>query len=359
MSLKEHIRMKVLDTGPMPFDEFMAIALYHPEGFFGGETLRSEKAGDFLTSPEVSPLFGQALAGYVAAEHRRIGDPFAVYEVGAGSGSLLRPLLEKHEVNAHAIEVSPAARRSLEAILPTDRIHGSFGDVPKPLRGVVLANELVDNLPMAVAQRRDGRWRERWVGVAGDDLVFVDAEPRPEVSEWLTAYGGDVADRGWVEVQLQAGDWLRETVESLEAGSVVIIDYGDTSEGLLPRRGDGTLRTYRAHHLGPHPLDEPGETDITADVNVTALEHVARAAGASTRLLRQEDFLAELGLRHRLSEIRHQELEAARSGYESTRLKLRSRKTEIETLLHPRGLGDFRVLIVAVLGTVSTRWSSK
>ncbi|MEX0795206.1 MAG: SAM-dependent methyltransferase [Acidimicrobiia bacterium] len=348
MSLKEHIRMKVLDNGPMPFDEFMAIALYHPEGFFGGETLRSEKAGDFLTSPEVSPLFGQALAGYVAAEHRRIGDPFAIYEVGAGSGSLLRPLLDEHEVSAHAVEASSAARRSLEATLPSDRIHESLQDVPEPLRGVVLANELIDNLPMAVAQRVDGQWRERWVGVAGDDLVFVDAEPRPEVAEWLAAHGGDVANEGWVEAQLRAGDWLSETIEALEAGSIVIIDYGDTAEGLLPRRADGTLRTYRAHHLGPHPLHEPGKTDITADVNFTALQAVADRAGAKTRLVRQDDFLSELGLRDRLSELRYQELEATRAGNDRERLTIRSTRTGVETLLHPRGLGDFRVLVVMV-----------
>ncbi len=348
MSLKEHIRTKVDDNGPMPFDEFMALALYHPEGFFGGETLRSERAGDFLTSPEVSPLFGQMLAGFVAREHQRIGDPFLVYEVGAGSGSLLRPLLEVYEVGAHAIEASPAARRSLETTLPSDRIHVSLRDVPKPLRGLVLANELIDNLPMAVAQRVDGQWRERWVGVDGDELVFVDAEPRRGVAEWLAQYGGDVADGGWVEVQLQAGEWLLEAIEMLESGSIVLIDYGETVEGLLPRRADGTLRTYRAHHLGPHPLDDPGKTDITADVNFTALQALADGAGASTHLFRQDDFLTELGLRDRLTELRYQELEATRAGNDRERLTLRSTRTGVETLLHPRGLGDFRVLVVTV-----------
>lgn len=348
MSLKEHIRMKVRDGGPMPFEEFMALALYHPEGFFGGETLRSEKAGDFLTSPEVSPHFGEALAGYVAAEHRRIGDPFSIYEVGAGSGSLLRPLLETYDVKAHAVEASPAARRALESTLPADRIHESLHDVPKPCRGVVFANELIDNLPMAMAQRIEGRWRERWVGVTGDDLVFIDAETRPEVGEWLARYGGDVDDGGWVEAQLRAGEWLIETIEMLDAGSIVIIDYGDTAEALLPRRADGTLRTYRAHHLGPHPLDEPGKTDITADVNFTALQAVADNAGAKTRLVRQDDFLGELGLRDLLSELRHEELEATRAGNDGERLAIRSTRTDVETLLHPRGLGDFRVLVVTV-----------
>jgi SAM-dependent MidA family methyltransferase len=348
MSLKQHIRNRIRDDGPIPFEEFMTVALYHPDGFFGGDTLRSQRAGDFLTSPEVSPLFGATLAHFVVAEHDRIGDPFAVYEVGAGSGSLLRALLDSFPVDAYAVDASPAAREALVSFLPSDRVRESLDDFSASIRGVVLANELIDNLPMAVAQRVDGSWRERWVGIDGEELVFVDRAPRPEVSAWLDAYAGKVPDGGWVEVQMEAGAWLHRVIEHLEAGSIVIIDYGDTREGLLPRRQDGTLRTYRAHHLGPHPLDEPGETDITADVNFTALQATADQAGTRTRLMRQDDFLAELGLRDRLSELRHDELDAARSGDEMERMKIRTLKSEAETLLHPRGLGDFRALVITV-----------
>ena len=213
---------------------------------------------------------------------------------------------------------------------------------------MILANELVDNLPMALSQRVGQSWRERWVGFDDGALVFVDADPRPEVEAWLEAYAGPVPDAGWVEVQLGATAWLTDAVSRLEEGSVVVIDYGDTAENLLPRRQDGTLRTYRAHHLGPHPLDEPGKTDVTADVNFTALMSAAESAGASVTLLRQDDFLSNLGLRDRLSEMRHAELEAARTGDEMTRLQIRSLKTEAETLLHPRGLGDFRVLVARI-----------
>jgi SAM-dependent MidA family methyltransferase len=201
---------------------------------------------------------------------------------------------------------------------------------------------LLDNLPMAIAQRFHGAWRERWVGLDEGELVLVDADPRPKVLDWLDSYAGPVGDGGWVEVQLAAREWTRDVVARLDAGALVVIDYGDTAEGLIPRRADGTLRTYRSHHLGPHPLDEPGETDITADVNFTALMDL----GAS-RLLRQDDFLTELGLRDRLSDLRKAELEAARTGDDMERLRLRTIKTEAETLLHPRGLGDFRVLEIA------------
>ncbi len=329
----------------MPFEEFMSLALYHPEGgFFASGRLRSEKAGDFLTSPEVSSLFGRTLGTFVAGELERIGEPFEVIDAGAGSGSLLGPLLDSVDVAATAIDASPAARESLLSILPVARIGESM---PTVLRGVVIANELVDNLPMALAQRVEGEWRERWVGSIGGGLEFVDTVARPEVVRWLGSFAGDVVDGGWVEVQLEAQRWVATTIESLQSGSLGVIDYGDTADNLLPRRQDGTLRTYRAHHLGPHPLDEPGETDITADVNFTALIAAAVSAGAEVALYRQDDFLTDLGLRERLSELRHSELEAARSGDDMERLRLRALKTEAETLLHPRGLGDFRVMVAS------------
>ena len=345
-SLKDLIQQRISEEGPLPFEVFMDMALYHRDlGFFSSDRLRSEKAGDFLTSPEVSPLFGEMLSVFISREKDRLGEPFELVEVGAGSGSLIRALLSTLHVEVVAVEASPAAREALQNLLPDLSIREML---PERTRGVILANELIDNLPMALSQRVGGAWRERWVGSDDDGLVFVDADPRPEVETWLAAYAGEVPDGGWVEVQLRAAEWLIDALSRLEAGSVVLIDYGDTAENLLPRRQDGTLRTYRAHHLGPHPLDEPGETDITADVNFTALMRAAEEAGASVTLLRQDDFLSDLGLRDRLSELRHAELEAARTGDEMARLQLRSLKTEAETLLHPRGLGDFRVLIASI-----------
>ena len=148
-----------------------------------------------------------------------------------------------------------------------------------------------------------------------------------------------------VECQLQAGQWITEALGRLEAGVLAVIDYGDTAEGLESRRAEGTLRTYRAHHLGPHPLAEPGKTDITADLNFTAMMETAREAGASVSLHRQDEFLEELGLGERIEKLRRQESEFSRSGEELRRLEIRSLRTGAEALRHPRGLGDFRVLI--------------
>ncbi|HEX5671364.1 MAG TPA: SAM-dependent methyltransferase [Acidimicrobiia bacterium] len=329
----------------MPFERFMELALYGPDGYFTSGPLRSEKAGDFLTSPEISPMFGSTLAVFVKQEMGRIGEPFQLIEVAAGSGTLLGPLLATFPVSARAVEVSAAARRALAATLPEQHIVGDFAELPEPMRGVILANEFVDNLPMAIAQLTPGGWRERWVGLDGDDLTFVDHPVRPEVKAWLLEYAGPVEPGGWVEVQLEAAAWLKTALERLTAGCVVLIDYGDLAENLSPRRRDGTLRTYRSHHLGPHPLDEPGATDITADVNFSALVATARSVGASVELHRQDDFLASLGLRQHLGDLRRKELELARRGHSDERLLVRNLVHEAQTLLHPRGLGDFRVLI--------------
>ena len=389
-SLKQRLIERIRVEGPMPFEDFMAAALYYPEGgFFTSRTLRSVKSGDFLTSPEVSPLFGQTLAKFVDHElttlRERVeeattrgglpsDDPSAtsspgsaggggpahgagsegagglpvLIEVGAGSGSFLKPLLATLEtpIEPWAVEASPAAREALENILPPDRVVPALDHLPDHFSGVVLANELLDNLPVALAVRTGQGWTERWVGVEDDDLVLVPVDARPEVADWAEQFGLPAPERGLVEVQLAAGEWLQSLLTHLDSGTVVLIDYGDTAENLEKRRVEGTLRTYRAHHRGPHPLDEPGETDITVDVNFTALIDRAVQLGASIEYHRQDDFLSQFGLRARLSKLRHEELDLARHGDPMERLKVRSTKTEAETLLHPRGLGDFRVFVV-------------
>jgi SAM-dependent MidA family methyltransferase len=168
---------------------------------------------------------------------------------------------------------------------------------------------------------------------------------RPEVVAWCDAYAGAVPEGGMVEVQLAAAAWVRAALDRIGRGSLVIVDYGGTAEELEPRRTQGTLRTYRSHHLGPDPLVEPGATDVTVDVNFTAMVAVAEEAGATVSLLRQDDFLDDLGLRDVVRDLRRRERELARSGAGMERLELRSEATDAETLLHPRGLGDFRAMI--------------
>ena len=312
------------------------MSLYGPGGFFNNEKLRSDREGDFLTSPEVSAHFGRTIARYVQAVRAEMGDPFTLVEVGAGSGSLLRPLLDELDVDAVAMERSPAAIDQLSEFVPV------VDELPEGVRGVIFANELLDNMPMALAQLVDGEWRERWVGCDGDRLNLVDREPRPSVLDWLSRYSGPVPDGGWVEVQLEAKKWVQSALKAMIEGALLVFDYGDTADRLSRRRASGTLRTYRGHHLGPDPLDEPGETDITADVNFTALLDT----GLPTRLMRQDEFLVQHGLSETRGQLENSLREMRTDDIES--MAIRSELLEIDTILHPRGLGDFRVLEIRV-----------
>lgn len=348
-SMRERLLAHIESHGPIPFDVFMAECLYGQGGFFATSQLRSEKAGDFLTSPEVSHHFGAAIGRWVETHRSNMGEPFSLIEIGGGSGSLLKSIatVSPRVNDVWAVEVSPAARTMLSS-RTSAKVVSDLDELPIGLRGVAVANELIDNLPMAIAQMTERGWRERWVGVEGESLAFVDADPRPRVSTWLNSYAGEVDEGGWVEVQLDASRWLGDLAVHLAEGAILLIDYGDTAENLIPRRRDGTLRTYRAHHLGPHPLDEPGATDITADVNFSALIGEAQRLGLQATLHRQDDFLASLGLRAAISDLRQRELALAREGDHTQRMAIRSERSDLETLLHPRGLGDFRVLEIRV-----------
>ena len=335
----------------MPFDRFMDMALYDAEsGYFAAGELRSARSGDFLTSPEVSPLFGATIATYVTSVWDRAGRPgrFIVCEVAAGSGSLIEPLLANltMDVVPVAIEASAAARAMLASRLPDVTVAAALDALPSEFDGVVIANELLDNVPMSLAVRTGPGWSERRVGVDGSgDFEFVDVPARPEVLAWLERWCGPVPDGGLVEVQLRAGEWIKSIAGRVRTGSMVLFDYGDTADGLASRRTAGTLRTYQGHHLGPPPLSAPGTTDITADVNFSAVFDVLAETGAHVRVERQDETLRSWGLGDERERLRAEELELARSGAALQRLVHKTKVNEADTLLHPRGLGDFRVAI--------------
>ena len=379
--LAAKLRARIAADGPMPFEQYMAACLYDPDGgFFTTGPLRSVKEGDFLTSPEVSPWFGRTLGRFIESQvaSHQSQDPFLVVDVGAGSGSLLKPLMShlastsgegaggEAAVDAepvsppfggspaeggeggysfHAVEASPAAREALGDVVGSDHVHKAIDELPDRINGVIIANELLDNFPVALAVRTVDGWVERWVGATETAFELVTAEARPEVVAWCDAYAGRVQEGGMVEVELAATDWVSAILDRLERGALVVVDYGGTAEELEPRRTQGTLRTYQRHHLGPDPLLEPGATDVTVDVNFTALIAAAEATGATVKLNRQDDFLAGLGLRDVVKDLRHRELDLARGDDAMARLKVRSEATDARTLLHPRGLGDFRVMV--------------
>lgn len=317
--------------GAVRFDEFMRIALYGDNGFYmlGGQAGRR---GDFITSPEVGPLFGAVLARWIESEWRRLGEPddFSVVECGAGPGALARSILaaEPHWRGRYlAVETSEQQRSQ-----HPDGVMSLAGFPGEALRGVVIANELLDNLPFRLAVF-DGGWRE--VAVSSDrGSRFVEVTiPADPAWGWLP----DRAPHGArLPVQEQAAAWVAAARRALRQGTVIAFDYctAATAE-LVGRPWREWLRTYRAQGRGGHYLDAPGTQDITAQVCIDQLPSVSAAS--------QADFLRQWGIDDLVEEGRAAwERAAARPDVRA--LAMRSRIREAEALLDPRGLGSFRVL---------------
>jgi SAM-dependent MidA family methyltransferase len=349
--------------GPQPFSAFMAWALYDAaDGFYAeGGGAAGRRGGDFLTSPEVGPLFGAVVALAIDGWWRELGepDPFVVVEAGAGPGTLARAVLAAAPDCAPAlryvlVEGSEPQRRRHGEHLPLDPAAFAFSPedddspLPQPTgRGpivvslaelprlaapcVVLANELLDNLPFDLWERRDGRWQQVLVDADLDEVV-VPLDP----PGWLA--GLDAPEGGRVPVQDAARRWVLEAIALArpgDGGRLVVIDYAATTAELASRPPDAWLRTYRGHERGGPPLDAPGSQDVTADVCLDQLP-------APTSTTTQADWLRTHGIDELVTEGRQVWAEQAHVG-DLAAVRMRSRVTEADALLDPSGLGSFTV----------------
>ena len=332
-SVADEIAAAVTASGPLRFDHYVRIALYGAAGFYvtGGVAGRR---GDFITSPEVGPLFGTVLARYIASEWERMERPndFVVMEVGAGPGTLARSItvaLAALGVPARyvAVEVS-AAQRSAHP--PT--VVSLAATPTEPMVGVVIANELLDNLPFRLLVFDDG-WREAFVHVEHGRCIEV-LGPLAHRPRWLPERAPLGARVPW---QQEAQRWVGDTLSSITGGSLVAFDYVSTcTADLATGPWRQWLRTYRRHERGSHYLDAPGSQDITAQV---ALDQLPSPTAVRT----QEQFLLEWGIDELVEEGR-QAWAAAASAPTVAAMTMRSRIREAEALLDPAGLGAFLAL---------------
>ncbi|MGA9276607.1 SAM-dependent methyltransferase [Ilumatobacter sp.] len=324
------------DPGPIPFDEFMEGALYGTDGFYmrpdGGSAGRR---GDFLTSPEVGPLFGFVLAAYLDGEWERLGrpDPFTVIDAGAGPGTLARSVVAAAPQCAGAmryvaVEISAAQRER-----HPDGIE-SVGSLPDgPIDGVIIANELLDNLPFRLAVFDQG-WREAFVDVdrsgASVERLSARFDPVPAVLPARSTHG----DRAPLTDRAVA--WVADARSLIRRGSLLVIDYGVAETGeLATRPWRDWLRTYRHNTRGEHYLSAPGTQDITTDLAFDQFP-------APDSLRTQAQFLQLHGIADRVAEgRRYWEEHAARPDLAA--MRMRSRISEAEALLDPSGLGGFLV----------------
>jgi SAM-dependent MidA family methyltransferase len=384
MTLRRRLVERIHRQGPVPFDAYVEAALYDPDdGFFSKGRGAGRSGRDFVTGPEVGPLFGALVARYLDDAWAALGepDPFVVVEAGAGNGRLAREVLRAGPRCARAlrlvlVERSRALREEQRERLDIEPVEdalgpslpGVAGEAPTPvpragpivtsldelpaiaLNGVVIANELLDNLPFRVVERAADGWQEVRVGV--DDsgalvevLVPAPAEVASAADESTT--GVAVAHGARLPLATGATEWLSGCAAMLRRGYFVAIDYADDAPSMLARGPSKWLRTYRAHERGTDPLHEPGEQDITYDMPVEQLRGAAQRFGLHPVLeTSQGEWLRSLGLDDLVAGARDAWRERAHVG-DLDAVAARSRVGEAAALTDVDGLGAHRVFMFA------------
>ncbi len=350
-ALREKIEQEIRSRGPVPFSRYMEMCLYNEEfGYYASQADQFGKTGDFYTSSDVHAVFGRLMARQFEEMWRVLGspEPFILLELGPGRGFFARDVLDWstkkfpeffHALHYRLNEVSSVLRRRLEANLAEHFESGKVSFQPQDVsfssNQVVFANEFFDAVPVEILSSQgslrigvlNGRFIETWVPSSPDELEFLDRySVHPELGERI-------------ETPLQAQSYIREAAR-LDRGFIVAIDYGYTRDEQLAGRHRGTLKAIRQHSVSANPYEAPGEQDITADVNFTALASAAQERGMHThRLVTQSQFLMGIGEANQFADA----FEDCRQAQERAKVAL-----QLKHLVTPAGMGEsFHVLVAS------------
>jgi SAM-dependent MidA family methyltransferase len=365
--LRRKIEAEISERGPIPFSRYMDLCLYDREfGYYSRNATQFGKAGDFYTSSDVHAVFGRLLARQFDEMWRVLGSPerFVIRELGPGRGLFAQDVLDWSEkkfpdfsrtLRYELLEQSDGLRARLEetlrrhiasgkAVIKTSgfevqRSRGPFGATEvAPFQSVptiVFANEFFDAIPVEIVSSRgslridsrDGGFIETWTSPSAEELEFLDP------------YSIHPEDGERVEVALHA---QREMLSAcgIECGFVVVIDYGYAREEQLAGRHRGTVKAIRQHSVSANPYEAPGEQDITADVNFTALAAVAEQRGLQAqKLITQSQFLMGIGEENQFADA----FEECRLPQERAKVAL-----QLKHLVTPAGMGEsFHVLVAS------------
>jgi SAM-dependent MidA family methyltransferase len=335
------------ERGPIPFDVFMELALYGRGGYFEGGPVG--RGGDFVTGPHVHPWFAYGLARALgplrdALAERGVVDPSAparLVELGAGDGTLARALLEilagSGPIEYLAVERSTKARASLaEAGV---RPIASIDDLDDLSGALVFANELLDNLPFRVVRRREGAVAEVLVGREGDRLVGLEVDADQALASTAPPGEGEAA------IPTGALSLIDALAERMRDAYALLIDYS-------AERGSD-VHGYRGHRIVDDVLANPGSTDITAGVDLDAVEARASACGLVVLgRVRQRDALLALGFAEWVERGRR----AATGIDPAATTRAWASRSRATLLVDPNGLGAHRWLLVATPGLSPPAW---
>jgi SAM-dependent MidA family methyltransferase len=351
--LRQKIEQEINERGPIPFSRYMELCLYDPEhGYYARSAEQFGKAGDFYTSSDVHAVFGRLLARQFDEMWRALGSPERInlIELGPGRGLFAQDVLDWSETKFPdlfralryvLVESSPALRQSLEKTL-RHRLDSGKAELtalysPNELsntKTIVFANEFFDALPVEMLSAtgsmridtRDGHFIEIW------------AKPSPEEQEFLDRYSVHPEPHEHLEAPLVAQQFMDRIAAKIERGFFIAIDYGYTREEQLAGRHRGTLKAIRQHSISANPYEAPGEQDITADVNFTALAAAAEQHGMqSHKLVTQSQFLMGIGEANQFADA----FEGCRVPQERAKVAL-----QLKHLVTPAGMGEsFQVLI--------------
>lgn len=348
VELSALIREEIAAAGGwIDFSRYMELALYTPGlGYYSAGSTKLGAAGDFVTAPELSDLLGRALAATLERELAQLDAP-TVLELGAGSGKLAAQVLDalcergRDDVAYRILERSADLRARQQRELERYGVRVSWIDgLPgSPIDGAVIANEVIDALPVARFVKRAGDVRPLGVAVASAELRLCEGARDQRLSEAVTALEaklGRTLPEGYVsEICLLLPVWLKELAASLRRGSLVFVDYGLTRrEYYHEQRSEGTLICHYRHRAHQDPLSYPGLTDLSAWVDFSACADAAEPAGLTVAgFTTQAQFL--LGTA------------AADPGVFASAMADARERSALQTLILPGEMGErFKVLLL-------------
>ena len=363
-ALREKIEQEIRECGPISFARYMEMCLYDPDlGYYSRNAAQFGKAGDFFTSSDVHAVFGRLLARQFDEMWRMLGSPdqIAIRELGPGRGLFARDVLDWSEkkfpeffrvVRYELVEQSPALRQRIEDVLNPHLESGraslrqeesqlppgpgqSGESASQKIPTIVFANEFFDAIPVEIVSNVgslridacDGHFVETWAPSSAEEFEYLDRYSiHPEEGER-------------VEVPLRSQKEMK-AASTFEQGFIVAIDYGYTREELLAGRHRGTVKAIRQHSVSASPYEAPGEQDITADVNFTALAAAGEQQGFQARkLVTQSQFLLGIGEANQFADA----FEDCRLPQERAKVAL-----QLKHLVTPAGMGEsFHVLVAS------------